>query len=180
MNKSGKWKPGLFYGIFMGLFFIGQHLLEQDGLTAKNITISIVSGIIGGVIGGFLFGWLVGRFTKSKSVALATKIDTRENEIILFETPANHFKGAEGVGGKLYLTDQRLVFKSHKFNIQNHELSIPLSGIDNTSRYKTLGLVNNGLAITTCGKVEKFVVQQVDEWMHKLAEKTNLQPLHLQ
>ncbi|ANE53547.1 hypothetical protein SY85_16480 [Flavisolibacter tropicus] len=97
---------------------------------------------------------------------------------MLFETGANHFKGAEGVGGKLYLTNKRLVFKSHKYNIQNHELSMRLSDIDKADRYKTLGIVNNGLAVTTAGgTIEKFVVQQPDQWLSQLTEKSGLQEL---
>jgi len=46
--------------------------------------------------------------------------------------------GAEAVGGKLFLTNRRLVFKSHKLNIQNHELSIHLIDIANVGRYKKL------------------------------------------
>lgn len=109
------------------------------------------------------------------------KIDTQADETILFDTGANHFKGAEGVGGKLYLTTKRLVFKSHKFNIQNHELSISLSDIDKVDRYKTLGLVNNGLSVKTVdNKTEKFVVQKIDEWLNQLTEKNGLQQVHLQ
>lgn len=106
----------------------------------------------------------------------ATKIVTGPDENILFETPANHFKGIEGVGGKLYLTNKRLVFKSHKLNIQNHELSIQLTDVKNVDRHKTLGLVNNGLTITTIDdKTEKFVVEQVENWIKYLTEKNGLQ-----
>lgn len=121
-------------------------------------------------------------FANSKFVTQAIKIDTEADENILFETGANHFKGIEGVGGKLYLTNKRLVFKSHKLNIQNQELSIFLSNIEKVGRYKTLGLVNNGLAVTTIdNKIEKFVVQQIDDWINQLAEKNGLQQqVHLQ
>ena len=128
-----------------------------------------------GAVAGFLFGWMNGRFEKSKLVTNTMKIDIKAGETILFETGANHFKGAEAVGGKLYLTNKRLVFKSHKLNIQNHELSIILSGIGKVDRYKAPGLANNGLAVTTSdNKIEKFVVQQPDEWFKQLTEKNGL------
>lgn len=182
MNKKTKIKAGLTFGIAMTVFFILQDLLTHDNLTTKNIIILIVSGLFGGALAGLLFGWLLGMFANSKLVTQATKIDTEADETILFEIGANHFKGVEGVGGKLYLTNKRLVFKSHKLNIQNHELSIILTDIDKVDRYKTLGLVNNGLAVTTAdNKIEKFVVQQVDEWVNQLTEKNGLQPqVHLQ
>ncbi|MDB5202760.1 MAG: hypothetical protein JWQ27_2169 [Ferruginibacter sp.] len=42
-------------------------------------------------------------------------------------------------------------------------------------RYKTLGLVNNGLAVkTNMGKSEKFVVEQVEEWVKLLTVQHEL------
>jgi len=179
MDKKAKIRTGLFFGIAMAIFFILQNLLTHSNLTTKDVVITIVSGLFGGALSGLLFGWLVGLFANSKRVTKDTKIDTEANETILFDTGANHFKGAEAVGGKLYLTDKRLVFKSHKFNIQNHKLSINLSDIEKVDRYKTLGLVNNGLSVTTTGnKIEKFVVQQPDKWFSQLIEKNGLQQLH--
>lgn len=119
---------------------------------------------------------MTGLFAKSKFVSQTTKIDIDPDENIMFETPANHFKGIEGVGGRLYLTNRRLIFKSHKLNIQNHQLSIDLSDIKHVDRYKTLGLVNNGLVITIItDKTEKFVVEKVEEWVKLLTEKNGLQ-----
>ncbi|MCO5287644.1 MAG: GRAM domain-containing protein [Chitinophagaceae bacterium] len=181
MNKKAKIKSGLFFGIAMTVFSILQDLLTHSNLTTKDIVIIIVSGLFVGALSGLLFGWFIGLFANSKSLTKDTKIDTDTGETILFDTGANHFKGAEAVGGKLYLTDKRLVFKSHKFNIQNHELSINLSDIDKVNRYKTLGLVNNGLSVTTIdNKTEKFVVQQIEEWLNQLIEKNGLQHVHLE
>lgn len=180
MDKKAKIKSGLFFGVAMTIFFILQNLLTRSNLTSKDVIIAIISGLFGGALSGLLFGWLMGLFANSKRLTKDTKIDTDTDETILFDTGANHFKGAEAVGGKLYLTDKRLVFKSHKFNIQNHELSINLSDIDKVDRYKTLGLVNNGLSVTTIdNKNEKFVVQQIDEWLNQLTEKNGLQHVHL-
>ena len=180
MDKRNKVKSGLYFGIAMTIFFILQDLLTHDNLTTKNIIITIVSGLFGGALAGLLFGWLMGLFTNSKLLIQGTQIDTDANETIVFETRANHFKGAEGVGGKLSLTNKRLVFKSHKFNIQNHELSISLSDVDKVDRYRTLGIVNNGLSVTTTDNaIEKFAVQQPDEWINQLTEKNGLQHVHL-
>ncbi|MEO6869210.1 MAG: GRAM domain-containing protein [Ginsengibacter sp.] len=169
MDKKAKVKAGLSFGIAMAIFFFLQELLTHANLTTKDIIISVVSGLFNGALSGLLFGWLMGLFANSKRLKKDTKIATEAGETILFDTGANHFKGAEGVGGKLYLTNKRLVFKSHKFNIQNHELSISLLDIDKVDRYKILGLVNNGLSVKTDdNKTEKFVVQQIDEWINQL------------
>jgi hypothetical protein len=176
MDKRAKFKAGLSFGIFMTVFFILKEFFTQDDLTIKRVLINIFSSCLGGAIAGLLFGWLSGLFSKSKMVTETTKIDIDAEEKILFETPANHFKGIEGVGGKLYLTNKRLIFKSHKLNIQNHQLIINSSDIKHVDRYKTLGLVNNGLSITTIAdKTERVVVEKVEEWLKILTEKNGLQ-----
>ncbi len=93
---------------------------------------------------------------------------TEEGENILFETGANHFKNVEATGGKLYLTNKRLVFISHKLNVQNQELSIPVSEIVDTEKYKKFGIIDNGLVIPTTDYIEKFVVQKGNEWIKKI------------
>jgi hypothetical protein len=179
MDKKTKIKAGLFFGIAMTVFYILQDLLTHPNLTIKDITISVVSGLFGGALSGLLFGWLTGLFANILTKSI--KIQTEAGETILFETGANHFKGAEGVGGKLYLTNKRLAFKSHKFNIQNHEFSISLLDIDKIDRYKTLGLVDNGLSVQTIdNKTEKFVVQKIDEWLSQLTVKNRLLQSHWQ
>ena len=181
MDKKNKIKAGIIFGIVSTIFFILQDLLTHENLTTKSIIIFIISALVGGALAGLLFGWLMGLFANSKLFTQGTKIDTEPGETILFETGANHFKGIEAVGGKLYLTTRRLVFKSHKFNIQNHELSMRLSDIEKVDRYKTAGIVNNGLAVTTTrGVIEKFVVQQPDQWLSLLTEKNGLQQAHMQ
>ena len=180
MDKRSKVRSGLYFGIPMTAFFILQSLLKQDNLTTKDIIIIVVSGIFTGALAGLLFGWLIGLFANSKLLMQGTKIDIDADETIVFETGSNHFKGAEGVGGKLYLTNKRLVFKSHKFNIQNHKLSISLLHIDKVDRYKTLGIANNGLVVTTVNNtIEKFAVQQPDKWIKQLTETNDLQHVNL-
>ena len=74
----------------------------------------------------------------------------------------------------MYLTNKRLVFKSHKLNVQNHELSLQLSDIAKVEAYKTMGLINNGLVVTTRhNTTEKFVVDQRSEWLARLTAKNS-------
>jgi GRAM domain len=179
MDKRSQIKTGLSFGAAMTIFFILQNLLTH-ALTTRNIITSIIFGLISGALSGFLFGWIIGLFANSKFVAKGTKIDTETDENILFETPANHFKGAEAVGGKLYLTNKRLVFKSHKLNIQNHQLTLNLSDIQKVDRYKTMWIADNGLSVTTInGSVDKFVVKQRGKWFDYLTEN-GLQQKYLQ
>ncbi|MCA1623452.1 MAG: GRAM domain-containing protein [Acidobacteria bacterium] len=76
------------------------------------------------------------------------------SETIVKEGIANHQRGAETVGGKLYLTTQRLVFESHDFNIQTVNL-IPL-------------MPNSIKVVTKAGQEHSFVVFGRDEWIRTI------------
>ena len=93
-------------------------------------------------------------------------------EKIEFSKSANHFKGIEGVGGKLFITNKKIIFKSHAINIQNHELHIEFFDIQSIQFYNSLGILPNGLMIITkSGKKEKFVVWKRTEIKKLIEEK---------
>ena len=51
----------------------------------------------------------------------------RQAEKVVKEGAANLQKNLETVGGKLYLTNQRLVFEAHKLNVQGGATEVELS-----------------------------------------------------
>lgn len=145
-------KMGLFFGIAMAIFFTFQ-------------TGHWYRGIVSGIFAGTVFGSVMAWFAKRQASKLSLKRPDFGDEKAVLEGPANHFSGAEGVGGYLFLTDARLFFLSHRLNIQNHELSIPLDEIQSVEASKTLGLINNGLVIhRTPDLTERFVVFEHERW----------------
>ena len=166
---TSKVKMGLFFGSAMAVVYVLENILFDKNLTTTGILKSVIAGLVAGIVAGFLFAWLMGLFMKSKFLKNTTKIEISPGETMVFQTLASHFRGIEAVGGKLYLTDKRLIFKSHKLNIQNHELIINLSSIIHVSKAKSLGLISNRLIIQTSPKEkEKFVVEKLDEWIAHL------------
>ena len=98
-------------------------------------------------------------------------IQLAENETIIKEGPANHFVGMESVGGKLYLTNQRLFFKSHALNVQVHEASYRLDEIVSMKPRNTLGIIPNGMGVLLkSGQEERFVVYRRQDWMAKVTQ----------
>ncbi len=94
----------------------------------------------------------------------------RKDETIIKTGSANLQKNVESVGGKLHLTNQRLVFESHKFNIQNGVTEFDLSSIQTVERCwtKFLGvfpIFPNSLAIyTKQGEAYRFVLFDRGAW----------------
>jgi hypothetical protein len=69
----------------------------------------------------------------------------------------------------LALTKSELVFVPHVVNLQRGALHIPRSEIAGAASVRTFGVVPNGLAVTLkSGKVERFVVNDRNDWVAKL------------
>ena len=93
------------------------------------------------------------------------------NETPVKQGAANLQRGIETVGGKLYLTNQRLVFESHALNIQTGATIIPLSSINRTRKCWTkflnmIPIFPNSIAVSTKeGKEYRFVAFGRQDWI---------------
>jgi GRAM domain len=92
-------------------------------------------------------------------------------ETVIKQGGANLFKTIEAVGGKLYLTNQRLIFEAHRYNVQSGVTEIKLSEIQSTVTCwsKIFGLIPltpNGLAVQVQGQKRdyRFVLWGRSEW----------------
>ena len=91
-----------------------------------------------------------------------------DDEILIKKGSANHLVQFEGVGGRLFLTNQRLFFKSHSFNIQTHEESILLDDIISIET-EHRGLFFRMFSILLKnGSVERFVVRDRKTWASEI------------
>jgi hypothetical protein len=161
MTKKYAVISGLFFGALMACYF--------------SFVEGVLPGLISGLLSGIAFGAIMYWFANSKMVKRQTHIDEEDAGSVLYAGAANHFLHGEGVGGKLYLLHNRLQFKSHRFNVQNHELQLDMDNIKNVSFYNTLGLIPNGLKIeTTTGKTEKFVVNNRKQWKDEIIKMKTL------
>jgi hypothetical protein len=113
--------------------------------------------------------------TQLKNYSKKIIVETADNESIIKEGGANHFKGKEGVGGKLVLTDRRLIFKSHKFNIQNHQDNFDLRQVEKLQATKTLKFLENGLTLELMNNDRhKFIVDEPTDWIEKIMKQKEL------
>jgi hypothetical protein len=88
----------------------------------------------GGVFGvgfPFLMEW-IGAPMFEKLVDSITPALVMDEEIAYVQA-VNLFRGIEGVGGQVFLTNKRLIFKGHKFNIQSGQKNFPYEDILNVN-----------------------------------------------
>lgn len=128
-----------------------------------NIYLIVAASIV--IISAILL--VVSLFRKIKFTSLS-------NRSLIYSGAANHFLNGESVGGGLYLTNDKLLFKSHKLNFQNHELLLDINKIAEVCFCNTLGIIPNGLEIrTTNGDIEKFVVYRRATWKQQIDRLRN-------
>ncbi len=97
-----------------------------------------------------------------------------DEKVLVEKTPANLFKGMEAVGGHLMITDQRLVFKSHKLNIQGGTTEIRFTDIESVSKASTFKIIPNRLIVQMKdGKKHKFVVYKRDKLWQLITDYLN-------
>lgn len=99
------------------------------------------------------------------------KTDLRPGEQVVKEGLANLQKNIETVGGKLYLTNQRLVFEAHAINFQGGTTEVEMSNVQSarlcwTKLLGLIPLIPNSIAVATkLGKEYRFVLFNRQEWV---------------
>ena len=144
-----------------------------------GVVLGLVRGPSNGVIWGLLisgasglvFGLSMARFMAVQRRRFAQARPDFTGEPLLHDGPANHFLDGEGVGGWLFLTRERLLFRSHRFNLQRHELSIPLEQIAEVHPVRTARIFPNGLRLVIhSGREERFVVEAHRRWCGEIVK----------
>lgn len=100
------------------------------------------------------------------------RLKLKNEEKVIKEGPANHVKGIEVVGGKLYLTNNRIIFLSHDMNYQSHLLSVPYTEIVHVDTRNTMLIIPNGFYIQKRdNSIEKFVTYGREEWIRVIRRR---------
>jgi len=97
------------------------------------------------------------------------KTELVSDETITKDGAASLQRGVETVGGKLYLTDQRLIFEPQRINIQRGATVVLFEDISNTTLCWTkiinlIPVAPNSLAISTTDVEHRFVVFGRKDW----------------
>ncbi|MCE9529846.1 MAG: hypothetical protein K8T89_01695 [Planctomycetes bacterium] len=144
---------GVPFAIMMGLVFT----LQGD---FDSFAKAIAAGLMFGISLAAFKSWQATRFTSVNPCV--------EGETLLKQGAANHAKTMESVGGWLYLTNRRFLFRPHRYNIQKQEVSIPLREIVDAQVCLTAFVIPNGLLVVTSRGKERFVVEGRRSWVEEI------------
>ena len=170
------WKYRIITAILIGLLYVGTLMMFNYFSDEKLYSLNnlIFQGIYFGILVGLGFPYLIEKFGTrfTSKIGKNIKPELTQGENIEIEGPANLFRGMEGVGGKMFLTNKKVVFKSHKINIQKGQTDILYENISEIVKRKTAKLIDNGIRIKTKDENEfDFAVNEREKWIEKLNEK---------
>lgn len=174
-NTSLNKKFNIILGILSGIFFGSLMALMDYAIGGKLETVSkyVIMGGSYGIVMGIGFPFFSTKLVRLFSTKITPKIkpDLVSDEHILAHGPANLYRGIEGVGGKLFLTESKLIFKSHHINIQKGQTDICYAHIKSITPRKTMKIIDNGIRITTREhNTYNFVVNDRALWIKTIQE----------
>jgi hypothetical protein len=163
------WKTAALGGASFGLLFAGGFSYLERWLQPHGGA-TLLALVVVALVSGMAFGVLIAAFAGSAAVARQTSIALPAGETVEHSGPANRVCRFEACGGELYLTNRNLIFRPHRFNLQNGGVSIPRSEIEGVSKRLSLGVIPNGLLVRQRnGGVERFAVRGRREWLGAIA-----------
>lgn len=171
-KKKVNWKRWFITAAVSGILFSGLLVLLNKlfGWQIQSVQSYIFQGLIFGILMAFTITFLSQKFGTAIDKKINSVLD--KDETIEFDGPANLLRGIEGVGGKIFLTNKRMLFLPHRMNIQKQQEIIDYREIESVAPRKTAGLIGNGLrVITVSGDSYDFVLYNRKLWVEKLRER---------
>ncbi len=93
----------------------------------------------------------------------------KEGEVVVHDEGASHFQNFIAIGGRLKLTNDRLLFYSHNLRNHSHQLVIDLKEIVSIEFFKTLLINPNGITLMLKnGDIENFIVDDRKLWSERI------------
>ncbi|MGB5980769.1 MAG: GRAM domain-containing protein [Nonlabens sp.] len=170
--RQFNWKQKMVFALVLGclhafLLWLIDQFVDNDFQTPLGL---VFQGVFFGLFMGFGMPYLMKKFPKTFTSDLGKNITPTidEDEAIEVSGPANLFRGVEGVGGKLFLSNKNVIFKSHKLNVQTGQTTIPFKDIVDLKTRKSGYIFNNGLRIITNEKNYDLVVGKRDIWIEQI------------
>jgi len=146
---------GILFGLLFGLF--------------NAFYVDINAAFIAGPISGIMFGVAFYLICNARICRQQAQEEIKEKGKSIHSGSVGHIQDNEVVSGKLYLLKSRLVFQTHRPNVQHHKVSIDIKQIKEVRFFNTHGEIPNGLGIyMTDEKTERFIVSERRIWKSEI------------
>jgi hypothetical protein len=159
------WKQKVFIGLIAGLSY-GFFRFLFDTQDLERIAISaLVFALFFGLGYPAFLSWFTNR-----QLAKIKDPEMEADEVILFRDAASIYKNKwVAVGGKLFITNQRLIFIPTKANFNKANVEIKRSNIEEITKRKSGGIMNNGMKLSYLdGSEHIFILNSRDEIVEML------------
>lgn len=135
----------------------------------EDIKDQVLQAVIFGVLFGLGFPFLL-EIWAPRLLAGIKIPELNKGERIIFEEGANLFRSRiNAVGGKLVLSNQRLLFIPHRYNFQREQAIIKLKDIKVVIPGKITRIANKSLRVISRENAEYyFTVNNREEWIRQL------------
>jgi hypothetical protein len=167
------WKFRIIFCVISGLLFsLLMWCINWVFGEAESLNYYIFNAVFFGLFWGLGYLYFMEYFAKRWNKKVAVNPKLLEKEEIQVYGPANYANIWVAVGGKLFITDHRLIFKSHKYNFNRPQINIELDQIENITLKSPLNLFDSMMVIKVSdGKICKFNVNEREVWLEYLQAK---------
>ncbi len=177
LNKLS-WNARIVAGIIYGVFYVVLMALADWFFERQfqDLFSYLLSGLFFGAFMGiampYIYNWAAGRHITSKNKTIVN-ITLDPDEHIEIEGPANLSVGnLKSLQGKLFFTNQRLIFNPHKINLHRRQKAITYADIVKVEKRTTAWLLPNRIRVVDKDqKHYNFVVNNQEEWLFEFDKR---------
>lgn len=161
--KNNFLRMALGSAVLWAIVWIGIKSAENNGFTTTILWASIGRGLFMGISWALIMKWMSGDPYKH------VKLKLEADETVVKEGGANLIPVNKGEGGKLAITNKRLLFKGQRYDTRDFQMVIEYDKIENIRIHKSWKLLKNELHITMLDATKhRFAVDNPDQWLNAI------------
>ena len=158
--KNNFLRMALGSAVLWAIVWIGIKSAENNGFTTTILWASIGRGLFMGISWALIMKWMSGDPYKH------VKLKLESEETVVKEGGTNLIPVNKGEGGKLAVTNRRLLFKGQRYDTRDFQFVIEFDKIESIRTHKSWKLLKNELHIAmTDGTTFRFAVDHPVQWL---------------
>lgn len=158
--KNSFLRMALGSAVLWAIIWIGIKSAENNGFTTTILWASIGRGLFMGISWALIMKWMSGDPYKH------VKLKLESEETVVKEGGANLIPVNKGEGGKLAVTNRRLLFKGQRYDTRDFQFVIEFDKIESIRTHKSWKLLKNELHIAMIdGTTFRFAVDHPVQWL---------------